>query len=109
MGSIDNRVNTKIKNIKEELVNILPHNLVLKNRGLLQISGVVDVENFNEQSITAYTKNEELVISGENLHIGKLNLEQGELCVTGKIDSLEYKEKCKKTLKKESFISKIFK
>ena len=109
MGIMDNHVNTKTKNIKEELVNTLPHNLVLKNRSSLQISGVVDVENFNEQSITAYTKNEELVISGENLHIGKLNLEQGELCVTGKIDSLEYKEKCKKNLKKESLFSKIFK
>ena len=109
MGTIGNYTNNNKKNVKEDLVNILPHNLVLKNRSLLQISGMVDVENFNEQSITAYTKNEELVISGENLHIGKLNLEQGELCVTGKIDSLEYKEKCKKTLKKESLFSKIFK
>lgn len=109
MSSIRSSNGPNKENIKQGSVNVFPHSLVLKNRNFLQISGVVDVENFNEQSITAYIKDEGLTISGENLHISKLNLEQGELCVTGKINSLEYKEKCKKSLNKESLFSKIFK
>ena len=108
MSSIKSINDPNKKNIKQSVVNVLPHSLVLKNRNFLQISGVVDVENFNEQSITSYIKDEDLTICGENLHISKLNLEQGELCVTGKINSLEYKEKCKKSSNKESLFSRIF-
>ena len=93
----------------KEKRNILPHNLVLKNRSTLQLSGVVDVENFNDQTITAYTNDDSLVITGENLHIKKLNLEQGELFLTGKISSLSYTGKGKNLNDKKSIFSKLFK
>ena len=32
------------------------------------------------------------MVSGENLHIGKLSLDGGELHVDGQIDSLQYEE-----------------
>lgn len=87
----------------------LPHNLVLKNRSMLQISGITDVENFNDQTITAYTSEEGLVVTGENLHIKKLNLEQGDLCITGKILGLNYTNGEKHQKSNKSFFSKIFK
>ena len=93
---------------KENSKNI-PHNLILKERSILQLSGIIDLENFNDQTITAYTSEEGIVISGENLHIKKLNLELGELCINGKISSLTYINKVKKQNRKESFFSKIFK
>ena len=90
-------------------LNCLPHNLVLKNRSILQISGITDVENFNDQTITAYTSEEGLVVTGENLHIKKLNLEQGELCITGRILGLNYTNGEKHKRGNKSFFSKIFK
>ena len=90
-------------------LNILPHSLSLKNRSFLQISGITDIENFNDQTVTAYTQQESLLITGENLHIKKLNLEQGELCLTGKIFALTYRGKGKSAKSKKSFFEKIFK
>ena len=33
----------------------LPHNLILKDRGELTLSGVTDVDSFDETTIIAYT------------------------------------------------------
>ena len=93
----------------KKTLNGLPHNLILKNRSMLQISGITDVENFNDQTITAYTSEEGLVVTGENLHIKKLNLEQGDLCITGKILGLNYTNGEKHQKSNKSFFSKIFK
>lgn len=89
--------------------NFLPHNLTLKNRSVLQVNGVIDIENFNDQTVTAYTQDESLVITGENLHIKKLNLEQGELLLKGKISSLSYTGEGKNSANKRNIFSKIFK
>lgn len=68
----------------------LPHNLVLENREKLSLTGVTDVDSFDESTIVAYTDCGELTIGGENLHICKLNIEDGELKIEGNISSLNY-------------------
>ena len=68
----------------------LPHNLILKARKDLSISGVLDVDSFDESTIAAYTELGELTIKGQNLHINKIDLESGDLDLEGNISSLEY-------------------
>ena len=68
----------------------LPHNIILENRKKLNISGVRDVDSFDEQSVVVYTDMVQLVIRGSNIHIGKLSVETGELLVEGEISSLTY-------------------
>lgn len=70
----------------------MPHSLILDNRKSLSISGVSDVDSFDEQSITVYTAIGDLTIKGKDLHINTLNIETGDLQVNGKIDSLIYSE-----------------
>ena len=70
----------------------LYHQLQLDGREKLMVSGVEDVERFDENAIVMSTCVGTLIITGENLHIGKLSLEGGELKVEGRIDSLEYEE-----------------
>lgn len=70
----------------------LYHQLQLDGREKLTVSGVEDVERFDENAIVMSTCAGTLVITGEDLHIGKLSLEGGELKVEGRIDSLEYEE-----------------
>ena len=70
----------------------LYHQLQLDGRERLTVSGVEDVERFDENAIVMSTCVGTLIITGENLHIGKLSLEGGELKVEGRIDSLEYEE-----------------
>ena len=72
--------------------NFTHHQLTLDGRERLTVSGVEDVERFDEGMIVMSTTAGTLVVSGENLHIGKLSLDGGELHVDGQIDSLQYEE-----------------
>jgi len=68
------------------------HRLELVGRERLTVSGVEDVERFDESGIIMSTAAGTLVITGENLHIGKLSLDGGELHVDGHIDSISYED-----------------
>ena len=62
-------------------------NVILENRSKLSVSGVEDVDNFDESNFTAITCAGALVVRGADLHIIKLNVDTGELVVDGEIDS----------------------
>ena len=68
------------------------HRLELMGRERLTVSGVEDVERFDETGIVMATGAGTLVVTGEGLHIGKLSLDGGELHVDGRIDSISYEE-----------------
>ena len=68
------------------------HRLEMKGRQRLTVSGVEDVERFDENCIVMVTCVGTMIVNGEDLHIGKLSLEGGELHVDGKIDAVMYEE-----------------
>lgn len=68
------------------------HQITLEGRERLTVSGVEDVERFDENMIVMSTSAGTLVISGEGLHIGKLTLDGGELHVDGRVDAMSYEE-----------------
>ena len=65
------------------------HRLELTGREHLTVTGVEDVERFDESGVVMSGI---LVVTGEELHIGKLSLEGGELFVDGRIDSVSYED-----------------
>jgi sporulation protein YabP len=67
-----------------------PHNVILEERRVLTVSGVQDVDSYDEQSIVAFTELGELTIKGEGLHINKIDVQTGELNVEGEIWELCY-------------------
>lgn len=69
-----------------------PNNIILEGRRKMLVSGVENVESFDENMIVLYTTEGVLVIHGEELHIEKLNLDGGELNVEGHVDSLSYED-----------------
>jgi len=75
-----------------DMSNYAHHQLTLEGRERLTVSGVEDVERFDENTIIMNTAAGTLLVSGERLHIGKLSLDGGELHVDGQIDSLQYEE-----------------
>ncbi len=83
----------------------LPHNVVLEDRKRLSISGVMDIDNFDEQTAVVYTQMGELTIKGYDLHVSKLNVETGELTMDGEIWSMNYTEVQKKS---GGMLSKLF-
>jgi sporulation protein YabP len=73
--------------------NVAQHTVSLVNRESLTVTGVSDVDEFNEQEILAICDSDELRIKGELLHIEQLSIETGQMVVSGKIISLTYTEK----------------
>lgn len=66
------------------------HRIVLEDREQLLISGVEEVESFDEGSILLTTAQGGLEIQGEGLHIEQLSLDGGDLKVEGLICALTY-------------------
>ncbi|MGN0526526.1 MAG: sporulation protein YabP [Acutalibacteraceae bacterium] len=90
---------------EDKKMGLLPHNCILEDRKKLSVSAVSDVGSFDETTITAATDFGELTVKGENLHITKLSLEVGELCIEGNISSLSYTDVIDKS---GSFFSRVF-
>lgn len=70
----------------------MAHRLELVGRESLVVTGVEEVERFDEEEIVMRTTAGNLVVGGANLHIGKLNLEGGELHVDGAVHTLLYED-----------------
>lgn len=68
------------------------HHLILEERERLTVSGVVEVESFDENVIVMTTAQGVLIVRGEGLHIEKLSLDGGDLKVEGLVESLTYEE-----------------
>ena len=76
---------------KERLDNT-PQNLVLEDRARLSVTGVLDVDSFDDRQIVAKTVKGMLILRGSDLHIDALSLDTGNLTVTGLITELGYEE-----------------
>lgn len=70
----------------------LGHHIILEEREQLSISGVEEVESFDENTILLITAQGALEIQGEELHIEKLSLDGGDLKVEGRVNALLYGE-----------------
>ena len=83
-------------------------NLILENRGKLNVSGVNDVLSFDDQIVIIDTELGLLTIKGENIRINKLSLDTSEVVVEGEIFSLAYSPN-KQDKNSGTILSKIFK
>jgi len=80
------------------------HRLILEERETLTVSGVEEVESFDENTIIMDTTKGALVVRGEGLHIEKLSLDGGDLKVDGSVESLSYEE----SREKGGFFSRLW-
>lgn len=69
-----------------------PHTLRLTQRNKVEITGVTDVLRFDEEAVAVDTTCGLLLLKGSNLHVGNLNLQDGEILVDGEIDEIAYTE-----------------
>ena len=81
-------------------------NIILENRNRLSVSGVESVVSFDDVTVIVDTVKGTLIIHGVDLHMEKLNLDNGEIKVEGNIDSLEYEDIVPKS---GGLFSKLFK
>lgn len=85
------------------------HHIHLENRQTGQITGVVDVQAFDENEIRLETQQGMLQIQGKGLHVERLQLDRGEVDIQGQVDSLTYREgKSRERKKGQSLLGRLF-
>ena len=83
-----------------------PHNVIMEGRRKISVSGVDDVESFDENEIVMGTTQGVLILRGKDLRIERLSLDSGDVTVEGVIDRLEYEDDVKVT---GGLFSRLFK
>lgn len=66
------------------------HSILLEEREKLRVTGVSDVQSFDEEQVLLETVRGMLVVRGQGLHVERLQLEAGELIIQGEVGLLEY-------------------
>ena len=87
-------------------VNEKAHSINAENRRKLSISGVTDIDSFDENTVLLYTTMGELTIKGSDLHVNDLSVTNGEMNIEGEIDAVIYGDKDLRS--PLSFISRLF-
>ncbi|NLJ40271.1 MAG: sporulation protein YabP [Clostridiales bacterium] len=68
------------------------HSILMENRQKVSITGVQDVDSFDESTIILVTELGYITLHGIDLHISKLNLEEGQLIAEGEMVALQYSD-----------------
>ena len=75
---------------QEKQTNPRSHNITMEGRKLLSVSGVQQVERFDEHVVILHTDMGQLTIKGQELHLDRLNTESGDVGITGSIYGMMY-------------------
>lgn len=82
------------------------HSLQMEERERTRIGGVLEVLSFDEEGVMMETSCGLLILKGSGLHIGKLDLESGDVTVDGMLDSITYSDGS--FGEKHSLLSRLF-
>lgn len=70
----------------------IPHDLTLKQRKILTMTGATEVIRFDENAVVLKTGLGQLTVHGQNLQLKTLSLEGGQVAVEGQITALIYEQ-----------------
>ncbi|HZK01890.1 MAG TPA: YabP/YqfC family sporulation protein [Anaerovoracaceae bacterium] len=72
------------------------HSLVIEDRKTITVTAVSDIDSFDEETILMSLQGEGLILKGRDLHIQKLDVEEGKAIITGTINTATYTAKKEK-------------
>lgn len=81
----------------------LPHQLIMQDRKRLDVTGVSDVDSFDDTVAVVFTTLGELTVKGRQLQVRQLDLEGGNLSLEGQIDTLSYSD----TVRSGGFLGRL--
>lgn len=87
---------------------ITNQNIIMENREKISVTGVIDIHSFDDELVLAQTDLGILTIKGDDLKMNKLNLENNELIIEGKIIAVVYSD-INSNNKKTGIMNKLFK
>ncbi|MBQ9098381.1 MAG: sporulation protein YabP [Clostridia bacterium] len=68
------------------------HTLAIEHRARMTVTGVTEVQSFDEQEVELTTDCGALTLEGEGLHVGTLDIGRGVVEVTGHVTGCYYSE-----------------
>lgn len=83
------------------------HHLAIQARQSIEMTGITDVISFDEQTVILDTVCGNLNIDGDGLHVHILNLEEGVVMVSGRIDALTYLDINSQKNEKRGFFGRL--
>lgn len=84
----------------------MPHAVFMEERNRLTISGVRDVDSFDEETLIVFTDLGEITVKGENIKVSRFSAETGDFAATGTFQSLCYTQRLPKN---SGLFARIFK
>ena len=78
--------------LEDKKVSKSPHTIILEDRRTLSITGVTDIDSFDEETVIVYTDEGELSVHGSGLHINRIDVDTGELSLEGEITGMTYSD-----------------
>lgn len=84
------------------------HDVVMRSRRLLDITGVKQVESFDNEEFLLETVMGFLAIRGQNLQMKNLDVDKGIVSIKGKVFDIVYLDE-QHSEKAKGFFSKLFK
>ena len=82
------------------------HTLNMDEREKVRIGGVLEVLSFDEEGVMMETTCGMLMLKGSGMHIGRLDLDSGDVTVDGMIDTITYSDGS--FTEKHSILGKLF-
>ena len=95
--------------MEEQRQRTKPHRISLDKRSHAVIRGVDDVISFDEKEVILETTLGRLTVKGEDMKVSRLTVEQGEVEIGGRMDSLVYSDSRGRKAQGESFLGRLFK
>ncbi len=75
---------------KDEITQEGSHRLVLEERKHMSLTGVTDVDSFDDTVVQLRTNRGLLTVQGEGLQLKSLNVEGGQVSVDGTVCAIVY-------------------
>lgn len=82
------------------------HELVLLSRESLNIKGIKEIINFDENEVYMKTVCGDMIIDGTGLHVNVLNVANGDIEIRGKINGINYSDNNEQD--KKGILGRIF-
>ncbi|MEQ6377533.1 sporulation protein YabP [Bacillaceae bacterium S4-13-58] len=103
MNRYENELGTRSSNVTN-----VEHTVKMTQRRHLEITGVKDVDSFDNEEFLLQTVMGYIVIRGENLQMKNLDVTQGVVSIKGRIDEINYLDD-EHGEKAKGLFSKLFK
>ncbi|MBE5759015.1 MAG: sporulation protein YabP [Clostridiales bacterium] len=85
------------------------HRVTIEAKRKITVTAVEDIDSFNENEIIFLTTAGMMTVSGQDLHINRLSLEEGILSIDGEIFAIDYADLEEQRTQKSGFFSRVFK